>query len=145
MFSRYYLLGLPGVILRAMACRMAPAEIKSGIQVLDHNPQTRADFTAAVAEAISLINRFDPIRFRRVQAQIRIVMNTVGIVGCDYPWPLRLCAMNLQTFYDPENPDPKPVHPALGMSPTLLDADSLVRLGLRESWKFAAADWAARE
>lgn len=104
---RYYLLALPGTLLLSAVCYRAPFEVRSGIRVLDHIPQTRADFTNAIGAALTLLARADAIRFSRVRAEIRTIVNTLGIVGSNYQRPLRLCALNLKSYYDTDHPNPE--------------------------------------
>jgi len=96
--TRYYVLGLPGLALQAAACWGAPSEIVNGIKVLDLGSKPSPSFGPAVKAALSLVGRQDPVRFGRLQGQVRAIANAAGAVGSDYQWPLRLSCLNFRMF-----------------------------------------------
>jgi len=100
-----WVLDIPGTVLLAVSCTHAPTETRHGIRILDDLAETRPYFTNLVGSALDLIARSDPMRMKRVRAEIRTIASTSGIIGAVYQRPLRLCCLNLGSFYDPVDPD----------------------------------------
>lgn len=96
--TRHWLGDLPGILLGLPAQRMTPAEIRHGIHVIDPTPQTKAQFSSFVEQALSLIAASAPARFARVRTQIRTIINTAGLIGSVYEPAFRVCAVNFRCF-----------------------------------------------
>ena len=104
-----YLIGewvepLPAVVLVFATSATIPAQVRHGIRILDSLSQTRADFVRVIEEALSLIQRTDPLRFSRVKREIRTIDNSIGQVGPFYMRPLRLAGVNLRYFRRVDDP-----------------------------------------
>lgn len=93
-----YVRGIPGVLLMAASCYKAPFELRNGIRVLDDHPGTRSQFVTAIGMALDLIREYDPMRFRRVRRELHKIVNVRAVFGCDYMWPLKLCAVNFHLY-----------------------------------------------
>ncbi len=101
---RYYLLGAPGILLDAVLPRVCPSQMKRGFRVLDPQPETRSQFETVVDAALALIAQFDQIRFRRVQAEIRSIVNAPAL-GSTYSRPLKVCSVDLRCCFDVDDPE----------------------------------------
>ena len=102
---RDYLIGLPGLFFEAVSHLLCPIEMTKGFRVMDPWPETRSHFSKVVDAAVDVIAQSDPVRFRRVQAEIRSIVNGPAIVGSTYGRPLRVCSVDLRCFSDPDSPE----------------------------------------
>jgi hypothetical protein len=75
-----------------------PSEFRRGFRVVDTLPQTRVRFTRMAGEALDLIARYDPVRFGRIETQIRTIADVPGIIISTYAPALRVCGVNLRSF-----------------------------------------------
>jgi hypothetical protein len=97
---RVYLVGAPGIVLLFGARRCSPFQTISGIRVADPTPETLGHFTTVVGEALALIARCDPIRWKRVQREIHTVVNTATGGPACYDRALRVCMVDVRRFFD---------------------------------------------
>ena len=102
---REYIQAAPGIGLSAAVRAFCPFRLISGIRVIDPTPETRSHFTEVVDAALATIARFDPIRFARVQREIRIIVNAAGVYGSTYGRALKFCSLDLRCFYDEDDPN----------------------------------------
>jgi len=98
---RQYLLGLPAIFFEAATRRFCPCEIRKGFRILDPWTDTR-HYTSTLADAaVHLIAECEPIRFKRVRAEIRSIVNALAIAGSTYGRPLRVCSVDFR--YSPDD------------------------------------------
>ena len=100
---RDYLLRSPGIILESVVRANSPHSLVEGIRIVDHNPETFKRFTNMTGEALMLVCESDQARFRRIQREIRSVMNAPSIGCFDYCRPFRACSIDSNSFYDSDD------------------------------------------
>lgn len=105
LLGRYSLLNAPATVFDAGVLLLCPAKMVRGIRVIDPAPETCGRFEILVDGALSLIARADPIRFKRVQREIRSIVNAPAPGGSNSRRPLRVCSLNLKYFHDPNDPE----------------------------------------
>lgn len=100
----YYILRFPGILFNLAASWCCQFRLVQGMRVLDSMPGTLDHFTTVVDSALTLISKSDPVRFRRVQQEIRSIVNTpAAAVGSCYARPLKVCSVDLRCFYDEDD------------------------------------------
>ena len=104
LFSRHYLLGLPGVLCDSLVRYYCPSVLVKGFRVIDPVIETRGDFVEAIGKALEMIEESDPIRFSRVKREIRCIVNAPAYLGTSYGRPLRFVAINFPLFHDADEP-----------------------------------------
>ncbi len=98
-FWRYYVCdGLPTLLLSFVARCGCQPEKRHGFLILDPERETRVEFTTLVSDALELIAQSDRIRFNRVCAQIRSVMNGMVVFGSTYTRALKMGTLHLKFF-----------------------------------------------
>jgi hypothetical protein len=100
---REYLVGAPGILLVSGVRRSCPFQTVRGFRVGDPAPETRVCFTTHVDEAMALIANCDPIRWKRVQREIRIIVNAGSTWSSCYGRASRICMMDFRSFYNPDD------------------------------------------
>lgn len=103
-YLRYYVLGLPGVVIDWTVRRFVPSQFIMGIRVIDPVAETRSHFTTTVERALTMMASSDARRFKRVQREICTILNQPVVFAAQYFRPLKTCALDLRCFYD-EDPD----------------------------------------
>src|SRR5438093_3362159 len=78
--------------------RIIPAEVRFGIRISDPFPASRAEFVAAVTEALELIRASDSLRFARVRREIRVILNCPGLTWAAYHRSHRICRIDLDVY-----------------------------------------------
>jgi len=101
---RYYIRGLPQLLVYLALCRLCRCESVNGFRVVDPEPTSKDRFRAVVGSALALIAKFDRIRYHRVQAEIRTIVNLPSVWGYSYNRPLRMCFLELGRWPDAEDP-----------------------------------------
>jgi hypothetical protein len=101
---REYLVGTPGVILVSIVRRSCHFKTERGIQVGDPTPETRDYFTYLIGEAMGLIANCDPVRWKRVQREIHIIINAASTYTSSYERKSRVCMVDLRYFYYADDP-----------------------------------------
>lgn len=104
LIPRYYVVGLPGVVLDLIVQWLSPEQVVDGFRIIDPRSETRSHFVSVVKSALSLIARYDLLRFKIVKAEIRSIVNAPAVLGASYERPLRVCAVDLRCFYDQNTP-----------------------------------------
>lgn len=76
-----------------------PIETVGGIKILDLRSKTRARSTKTISAALSLIEQNDPLRFARVQREVRLILNDhwriEPLAPSAYFRGARLCMINV--------------------------------------------------
>jgi hypothetical protein len=103
-FWREYFVGAPGLLLVSGVHRASKPQIVNGIQVGDPTPETRECFLELMDQALALIANSDPLRWKRVQREIQIIINTPSIYTSSYGRTARVCMLDLRYFYRPDEP-----------------------------------------
>lgn len=91
---------LPAVVCEWVLLRLWPKELRKGLCLIDPFPETRADFVAAVGQALDLIEANDPMRFARLRREIRSFLNVPlpRASGAEYCRFRRTCRIDLRYF-----------------------------------------------
>ena len=105
LIPRYYLLGLPELLVDAAFRFLWPSELKMGIRLVDSARRASSPSIAAVDAALGLIARIDRVRFRRVQTEIRTIVNLPVVLGFCYERPLRLCSVDIAWLCEGGDPE----------------------------------------
>lgn len=95
---------LPGAFFDAAAPYIWPSSMRDTIRILDPNPETRERFTDIVGEALRTIAENDPLRFKRLQREIRTIVNMPVLTGAEYSRLFRVCSIDLRIFPLEESP-----------------------------------------
>lgn len=111
-FWRKYLVGAPEMFLLSAVRLTSQPQPVNGIRVGDPRPETREVFLCLMDHAFTLIAKSDPLRWKRVQREIRMVINTPSIWTSCYGRTARACMLDLRHFYLPDRP--RLVVPLLG-------------------------------
>ena len=95
-FLRSFPFGLISMVAEAAALWVLwPADTKMGLRIVDPVPQTRVVFLNAIAEALTLIEENDPVRFARLKREVRTIINLPVRTCAQYFRPLKTCRINL--------------------------------------------------
>ena len=92
---RYYVLGFPATIVDLAFRCFLPFTTTKGIRVIDPILETRDEFHRLVSDAVTLIAARDQRRFKRIQREIRVIINHPAQSAARYFRPLRTCAVDL--------------------------------------------------
>lgn len=98
------LLELPGAFFDAVAPHMWPSSMRETIRILDPNSETRERFVGIVGEVLRTIAENDPLRFKRIQREIRTIVNMPVLTGAEYSRLFRVCSIDLRIFPFEESP-----------------------------------------
>lgn len=79
-------------------------QIVKGIQVGDLVLETREYFLQLIDQALTLIANSDPLRWRRVQREIRVITSACSVYPSSYGRAGRICMVDLRYFYLPNEP-----------------------------------------
>ena|SRR6266496_5049967 len=97
-FLRAMPMSLMAAIMEPVGLRIWPNEIRKGISIVDVSRDTMPGFVRAIDEALTLVEQNDPLRFRRLQREIRTILNIPVITGAAYSRPYRTCRIDLRCF-----------------------------------------------
>ena len=101
-FWRDYVVGAPALPLMSWVHRSSNPRLVKGIQVGDPTPETRESFIQLIDHALTLIADCDPVRWRRVQREVQVIINTPSIYTSSYARTKRICMLDLRYFYRPD-------------------------------------------
>ena len=104
-FLRYYVLGAPAILVDCVLPYLYPFQVEKGIRIMDPLVVTRRHFTELVRNALSLIAASDERLLKRIQREIRTVVNLALPPPqlASYARPLKVCSVDLRCFF---NEDP---------------------------------------
>lgn len=105
LFFRDYLVGCPAILLESVVRQYSQFRIIGEIRVVDPTPLTFGRFTNMVNDSLALIAKSDARRFRRIQIEIRNIINAPAVGGYNYGRPFRVCCIDLRCLYDEDEVD----------------------------------------
>ncbi len=102
---RRAMLSLPSIVTMGALPKIWPGEVREGIRVIDPMPQSCGSFINTAESALALLAQATPARFRRVQREIRAIVNLPVPRGAEYRRFSRLCLIDFRCF--PVTTDPE--------------------------------------
>jgi hypothetical protein len=97
---RYYVLGAPSLAVDLLVSWLYPKESTMGFRIVDLMQGTHQQFLTLAKGALTLIATSDPRRFKRVEREIRTIVNQPVLSAGQYFRPMRVCCVDIRCLYD---------------------------------------------